>query len=65
MLKDCIRTELTSGGSALKSELAMRAAAPPGAAGTSPSAARGFGRLEAALGGVGAETFGGGGGGGS
>ena len=65
MLKDCIRTELTSGGSALKSELAMRAAAPPGAAGTSPSASRGLGRLEAALGGVGAETFGGGGGGGS
>ena len=63
MLKDCIRTELTSGGSALKSELAMRAAAPPGAAGTSPSAARGLGRLEAALGGVGEETFGGGGGG--
>ena len=65
MLKDCIRTELTSGGSALKSELVMRAAAPPGAAGTSPSAARGLGRLEAAFGGVGAETFGGGGGGGS
>ena len=65
MLKDCIRTELTSGGSALKSELAMRAAAPPGAAGTSPSAARGLGRLEAALGGVGAETIRGGGGGGS
>ena len=58
MLKDCIRVELTSGGSVLKSELAMRAAAPPGAAGTSPSsAARGLGRLEAALGGVGAETF--------
>ena len=49
----------------LKSELAMRAAAPPGEAGTSPSAARGLGRLEAALGVVGAETFGGGGGGGS
>ena len=63
MLKVCIRTELTSGGSALKSELAMRAAAPPGAAGTSPSAARGLGRLEAALGGVGEETFRGGGGG--
>ena len=65
MLKVCIRTELTSGGSALKSELAMRAAAPLGEAGTSPSAARGLGRLEAAFGGIGAETFGGGGGGGS
>ena len=65
MLKDYIRVELTSGGSVLKSELAMRAAAPPGEAGTSPSAARGLGRLEAALGVVGAETFGGGGGGGS
>ena len=59
MLKDYIRVEPTSGG------LAMRAAAPPGAAGTCPPAARGLGRLEAALGGVGAETFGGGGGGGS
>ena len=43
----------------------MRAAAPLGEAGTSPSAARGLGRLEAAFGGIGAETFGGGGGGGS
>ena len=41
----------------MKSELAKRAAAPPGAAGTSPSAARGLGRLEVALGGVGAETI--------
>ena len=49
----------------MKSELAMRAAAPPGAAGTSPSAARGLGRIEAALGGSGAETIGGVGGGGS
>ena len=65
MLEDCIRVELTSGGSVLKSELAMRAAAPPGAAGTSASAARGLGRLEAALGGVGAEATRGGGGGGS
>ena len=62
MLKDCIRVQLTSGGSVLKSELAMRAAAPPGAAGTSASTARGLGRLEAALGGVGAETIRGGGG---
>ena len=65
MLKDCIRVQLTSGGSVLKSELAMRAAAPPGAAGTSASTARGLGRLEAALGGVGAEATRGGGGGGS
>ena len=57
MLKDCIRVQLTSGGSVLKSELAMRAAAPPGAAGTSASTARGLGRLEAALGGFGAETI--------
>ena len=47
----------------LKSELAMRAAAPPGAAGTSPSVALGLGRLEAALGGVGADSIRGGGGG--
>ena len=65
MLEDCITVELTSGGSVLKSELAMRAAAPPGEAGTSPPATRGLGRLEAALGGVGAETIRGGGGGGS
>ena len=65
MLKYCIRVELTSGGSVLESELAMRAAAPPGAAGTSASTARGLGSLEAALGGVGAEATRGGGGGGS